>query len=187
LLFVVLLTGTSAYATTDCSAGVLMASGGFNWVDYSAETLTEQKTTWDCWSLDSLSATTLTFSPWYSEPGFEIRGISGYATRNFTVPTNGGGHYTVSMDVDLVDPHDDYYNQLTGTVIVYHPATSTNTFYSLYYRNGTQGESFSSPYVDIYNVADGDTITIYIQGAWSFDSDSHTRFSNVHLDHDLNF
>src|SRR4051794_20792850 len=181
----VLLTAMPMYAT-DCSAGVPQGSGGGNWVDFSAEDLSEQKTTWDCWSVSNLTNTTLSANSWYM-PGVEVRGLSAYAIRSFVVPANQAGHYTVSMWVELIDPHADYYNQLTGSVSVYHPATSTTTWYSIYYHNGTQGNDYAGPYADFTGVAVGDTITIYISGAWSFDSDSHTRFTSVHLQHPLNF
>lgn len=173
-----------AYATTDCSAGVPYASGGFNWVDYSAEALWEQKTTWDCWTLFNLSPTTLDY--FWSTPGFEIRGLSGSATRSFTVPPGAGGHYDVSLYVELIDPNNDVYNQLGVDVAVYHPGFAT-AWYNVYYHNGAQGSQTPSwPYTDFY-VEAGDTITIYIQGAWSLQSDSHARFSNVHINHRLNF
>src|SRR4051812_7401221 len=65
LLFV-LVAAIPAYAT-DCSAGITYSAGGFYWTDYSAENLTEQKSTSDCWSMFGLSATTLSFD---SKPGF---------------------------------------------------------------------------------------------------------------------
>ncbi len=177
-LLLVLLAGKPAYAT-DCNAGVYQACCGYYWYDYSPETLTEQKTTWDCWSLDGMSAATMNL---YSTPGFEIRALSASASRSFTVPANFGGHYEVEMFVELLNGHSTWYNQINAYVNVYHPATNSSTNYQIYYRNATQGDdSGSVPYVDFYNVAVGDTITIYINGAWSFDSDSHTRFSNVHL------
>ena len=162
---------------TDCSA---VSYYGFHYEDISAETLTEQKSTWDCWTLYNLSATTLNT---FSTPGFEIRGLSGYATRTYTVGSGMGGHFEVEMLAELDDPNNSWYNQINATVTVYHPG-SGNTNYQLYYLNGTQGDdSGSFPYIDIYNVAEGDTITITIQGAWSFDSNSHSRFSAVHLFH----
>jgi len=179
----VLFSAMPMYAT-DCSAGTSMGSGGFNWEDYSAENFTEQKTTWDCWSVSNLSNTSLGY---WGLAGVEIRGLSGYATRAFVVPTGKGGHWQVSMKTELIDPHSDVYNQLSGSVSVYHPATSATTWYNLYYHDGTQGADASWPYVDMYSVAAGDTITIYISGAWSFDSDSHTRFTTVLLQHPLNF
>ena len=182
----VFLTGKSVKATTDCSAGYQVCSGGACWIDYSAEDLSEQKSTWDCWSVSNLTNTNLS-SYWWNMPGVEVRGLSAYATRSFVVPTNNAGHYTVSMYVELIDPNSDYYNQLTGSVSVYHPATSATTWYSIYYHNGTQGNDYAWPYADFTGVAVGDTITIYISGAWSFQSDSHTRFTGVRLQHPTNF
>jgi hypothetical protein len=171
-LLLVLFAGKSAYAT-NCSG---VSFYGYRYFDISEETLTEQKTTWDCWTLSSVGATTLnTYTP-----GFEIRGLSGYASRSLTV--DSAGHYEVTMAAEFIDPHHYGYNQITALVSVYHPATQTTTPYQLYYHNGAQGDDpGSSPYVDIYDVAEGDTITITIQGAWSFDDDSHARFSAVHI------
>ncbi len=184
LLFGVL-AGLPAYAT-DCSTGGFYSAGGYYWVDYSAENLTEQKSTWDCWSMFGLSATTL--SAFSNLPGFEIRALSGNATRSFTVPTGEGGHYEIEMFTELYSPDVTWYDQINATVTLYHPATNTTTPYTLYYLNGGQGnDSGSVPYVDIYNVAAGDTITISIQGAWSFNSNAYARFSNVHIFHLLNF
>ena len=184
----VLLAAIPMYATTDCNAEVPYSAGGAFWYDYSAETLSEQKTSWDCWSVSNLSNTTLVNFGWPSGyPGVEIRGLSGYATRSFVVPTDRGGHWTVSMYTEMIDPHTDFYNQLSGSVSVYHPATSATTWYYFYYHNGTQGNDVASPYADMTGVAVGDTITIYLQGAWSFDSDSHTRFTGVYLQHPVNF
>jgi hypothetical protein len=177
LLFV-LVAAIPAYAT-NCSAGTSGSGGGVSWTDYSAENLTEQKSTWDCWSMSGLSATTLSA---FSLPGFEMRALSGNATRVFTVPTGAGGHYSVQMDVQLYSPDVTWYDQINATVTVYHPGTNTSTPYTLYYLNGGQGnDSGSVPYVDFYNVAVGDTITISIQGAWSFNSNAHAQFTNVHI------
>jgi hypothetical protein len=184
LLFV-LIAAIPAYAT-DCSAGVSQSAGGFYWVDYSPEQLWEQKSTWDCWSLYNLSATTL--SGFSNLPGFKIASLSGSATRTFTVPANEGGHYEIQMDTELYSPDMTWYDQINATVTLYHPGTNTTTNYSLYYLNGAQGNDAGSvPYVDIYGVAAGDTITITIQGAWSFNSSAYARFSNVHIFHCLNF
>jgi hypothetical protein len=175
-LLVVMFAGLPAYAT-DCTASSGSGSGGgVSWTDYSAENLSEQKTTWDCWSLDTtLSAATLNY---LSTPGFEFRG-NGTAQRVFTAPYSG--HYEVQLWVELTDPHHSIYNQITAHVSLYHPGTGWS-YYPIYYHDGTQGDaSITSPYVDIYNVASGDSIYITISGSWSLDSDSHTRFSQVHL------
>lgn len=175
-LLLVVAAAIPAYAT-DCNASSGSGGGGgWNWIDYSPENLSEQKTTWDCWSLDStLSATTLDY---FSEPGFEFRG-NGTAQRAFTAPNSG--HYEVQLWVELTDPHHSIYNQITAHASLYHPGTGWS-YYPIYYHDGTQGDaSITVPYVDIYNVAAGDTIYITISGYWSSDSDSHTRFSQVHL------
>ena len=179
-LLLVLLAARPVYATTDCSAGTYMACCSYFWYDFSPETLTEQKSTWDCWTLNGMNATTMNL---YSTPGFEVRSLSSSATRSFTVPTNFSGHWEVTMFAELINGHSSWYNQLNAYVNVYHPATNSSTNYTIYQRIASidGDDSGSTPGVDFYNVAVGDTITIYINGVWSFDSDSHTRFSNVHL------
>jgi hypothetical protein len=163
---------------TDCNAPSFTY---FSYVDYSPEQLWEQKSTWDCWNLSGLGATTLSY---FSTPGFEMRALSGNATRVFTVPAGAGGYYEISMIAELHSPDATWYDQINATVTVYHPANNSTAYYTLYYRNGGQGDdSGSSPYVDIANVAAGDTITISIGGAWSFNSDAHARFSAVHIFH----
>jgi len=182
LLFVV--AAIPAHAT-DCSAGRSVQAGSLYWVDYSPETLTEQQSTWDCWSLSGLSAATLSFD---SKPGFAMHALSGNATRTFTVPSGAGGHYEIQMEAELYSPDVTWYDQINATVSLYHPATNTTTPYTLYYLNGGTGnDSGSVPYVDIYNVAAGDTITISIQGAWSFNSNAYARFTEVHIFNCLNF
>jgi len=179
LLFA-LVAATPAFAT-DCSAGITYYVGYNVWTDYSAEDLSEQKSTWDCWSLSGLGATTL--SGFYTTPpGFEMRALSGSATRSFTVPTGAGGHYEIEAWVELNSPDVTWYDQINATVSLYHPGTNSTSYYSLYYLNGAQGnDSGSVPYVDIYNVAEGDTITISIQGAWSFNSNAHAKFTHVRI------
>ena len=50
-LLVILVAGLPAYATTDCQAATFYYQPWY--IEYSAETLMEQKSTWDCWSLGS--------------------------------------------------------------------------------------------------------------------------------------
>ena len=178
-LMFVLLAVRPAFAT-DCGA---QTASGYGFEDYSAEKLNEGKTSWDCWSLYGLSPTTM--ANWYGETGFEMGYITASAVRSYTVPTGGPtGHFEVTMRVEMVDPHSTIYNQISSYVLVYHVASSTYSNYPLYYHDGTMGsDTGSSPWADIYNVATGDTITIYINGVWSFDTDSHSRFTDVHLFH----
>lgn len=173
-LLVILVAGLPAYATTDCN-GVSFSYQPW-YLDYSPEMLWEQKTTWDCWSLGS------GLSPAYlsdSTPGFEVTGYGGQATRVFTVPANNSGHFEVSLEVDIVDPSHSSSNILYATAIVYHPGTGY-TYHDIYFHNASQGDDNSNPWVDFYNVAEGDTITIYISGGIS-GLGGHVRFSNVHL------
>jgi len=179
LLFA-LVAATPAFAT-DCSAGNTFMIGYNAWVDYSAENLTEGKSTWDCWSMYGLSATNLGYNFQY-ENGFKMAALSGNATRSFTVPSGAGGHYEIQMNVELYSPDATWYDQVNATVSLYHPATNSTSYYSLYYLNGGMGnDAGSTPYIDIYSVAAGDTITISIQGAWSFNSNAYARFSDVHI------
>lgn len=167
-----------AYATTDCNAASFTY---YTYVDYSPETLTEQKGTWDCWSLSGVSATTMVYD---STPGFEVTSNAS-ATRVFTVPSGAGGTYEVRMAIELLDPHDSTLNILYAGVMVYHPGSGTTT-HDIYFHNGSQGDTTGTLFDSgQFSAADGDTITIYIAGGTSGDSDSHTRFSAVHIFHDL--
>jgi len=105
-----------------------------------------------------------------------MRYLSTDAVRSFTVPTYFGGTWEVTMWVEFDDPHDSWYNQINAYVSVYHPGTGYS-YHQIYYRNGTQGDDPGSLASVDFSVAEGDTISIDINGAWSFDSDSHVRFT----------
>jgi hypothetical protein len=176
-LLLAILAVRPAYATTDCNAASYTY---FAYVDYSPEQLWEQKSTWDCWSLTGVSPTTMVY---YSTPGFEVTSNSATATRVFTV--SAGGTYEVSVAIEMIDPHHSTLNILYATALLYHPGTGT-TAYDMYWHNGSQGDTSGTSYNSgTFTAAAGDTITVYIAGGTSGDSDSHTRFSVVHIFHDL--
>jgi hypothetical protein len=163
-----------AYATTDCNAPSYTY---FSYVDYSPEQLWEQKSTWDCWSLSSgLTAATMNY---WNTPGFEVTSNTASATRNFTV--SASGNYEVSIAIELLDPHHSSSNILYATAMVYHPGSGT-TVHDIYFHDGSQGDTTGTSFDSgLFSAVEGDTITIYIAGGTSFNSDSHTRFSVVHL------
>jgi len=176
-LLVILVAGLPAYATTDCNGASYIA---FGYVDYSPEALWEQKTTWDCWSLGS------GLSPAYmsdSSPGFEVTNYGGQATRTaFMVPANNTGHFEVGLYVEITDPNHSSSNILYATAIVYHPGTGY-TWHDIYFHNASQGDDSGFQWVELYNVAEGDTITVSISGGTSF-LGGHVKFTAVHIFYD---
>jgi hypothetical protein len=176
-LLVMMWAGRPAYATTDCNGASYIC---FYYIDYSPENLSEQKSPWDCWTLGS------GLSPAYmadtTTPGFEVTGYGGQASRTFTVPANNTGHFEVMLHAEISDPNHSSANILYATAIVYHPGTGY-TWHDIYYHNASQGDDSSNPYVELYNVAEGDTITVSISGGISF-LGGHVRFTTVHIFYD---
>lgn len=132
-LLVMVWAGLPAYATTDCNGITFEA---FSYWEYSAETLTEQKSTWDCWTLGSgLSPAYMADS---TTPGFEVTGYGGQASRTFTVPANNTGHFEVALYTEISDPNHSSGNILYATAVLYHlRGTRGTTSISITHRRET--------------------------------------------------
>jgi hypothetical protein len=169
-----------AACPTDCAAptGYGSCCGG-SWVEYSPNTLTSSDKC--CWSFDAGTATTTLSCSWGNQPGWAFNGFSQHISRTLTVTDTGTTHWEVGARVDMIDPHDSWWNQLDARVSVSHPGSGTTT-YQLFYQNGTQGDTYcASPYVDVY-AQQGDSIRIDFLGSTAW-SDSYVRVSDVHVYH----
>jgi hypothetical protein len=179
LLLAVLVPG-SAYANHNCSAAPYYVNvGPVPYYEYTKNDLTDAGDA-SCWILQTgWTAGTLNSTCAPDTDGWEFTGGNNKTmTHTFTVGANdfGSSNWSLSFDVDFVDPNDDWYSQLKVQVLVTHNgSTTTRTIYS---RNGLQGDDCGS-YYNSFSAVNGDTVQVVVKANDYLGAD--IKFTDVHI------
>lgn len=160
VLLTVLVPG-SAYANHDCSAAPFYVPiGPVPYYDYTKNDLTDAGDA-SCWILQSgWTAGTLNSACALDTDGWEFTGGNNKSmTHTFTVGANDAGSsgWSLSFDVDFVDPRDDWYSQLVVDVWVTH--NGSITIYPIYHHTGNSGDDCGR-YGGNFTAVNGDTVKV---------------------------
>jgi len=163
LLAAILIFATNAEAS--CPSIYQVSCCGNSWYEFDVDTT--------CVSTSGVSSTTL--SACSSNPAYKYNpGVGNSATWSFVIPADGtpinGGstyyrmaHWSVSVYVDFNSPTHSNWDNLSGTLQVYHNGSYTN--YTIFNFNGAVSLSQSCTRKDVsFSAVNGDTIIVYITG-----------------------
>ena len=114
-----------------------------------------------CWILQpGWTSSTLNSSCASDTDGWEFTGGNNKTmTQTFTVGSSdsGSSSWSLSFDVDFVDPYDDWYSQLTVQVQVTHLGSTTT--HNIYFHAGNSGDDCGSK-SGSFTAVNGDTVKL---------------------------